>query len=169
DALDRSLKTQEDVETKLGAPFLGVMPHVDDAEPGRLDMFVADNPQSPAAECARLIRTNLLFAGLSKPLRRLLVTSPAALEGKTVTTISLGVVMAQAASKVLLIDSDLRRPRLKLALGMTDEIGLTNVLLGTMSLDKAILPTGIPNLYVLLSGPIPPNPADLVDGARYRE
>jgi capsular exopolysaccharide synthesis family protein len=169
DALDRSLKTQEDVETKLGVPFLGVMPHVDNAEPGRLDMYVADHPQSPAAECARLIRTNLLFAGLSRPLRRLLVTSPTALEGKTMTTISLGVVMAQAGSKVLLIDSDLRRPRLKTALGMTNEIGLTNVLLGTETLEKAILPTGIPNLFVLLSGPVPPNPADLVDGARYRE
>jgi capsular exopolysaccharide synthesis family protein len=169
DALDRTLKTQEDVEAKLAVPFLGVMPHVADASDGRLDLFVADNPQSAAAECCRLIRTNLLFVGLSRPLKRLLITSPVAREGKTMTTISLGVVMAQAGNKVLLIDSDLRRPRLKTALGMNGEIGLTNVLLGTLTLEEAIQPTGIPNLFVLLSGPVPPNPAELVDGPRYRE
>ncbi len=169
DTLDRSLKTQEDVESKLAVPFLGVMPHVSDAGAGRTDLTVADNPQSPAAECCRLVRTNLLFAALSRPLRRLLITSPVAREGKTMTTISLGVVMAQAGSKVLLIDSDLRRPRLKAALQMEGDVGLTNVLLGTVTLDEAIRPTAIPNLFVLLSGPVPPNPAELVDGPRYRE
>jgi polysaccharide biosynthesis transport protein len=169
DALDRTLKTQEDVEAKLGIPFLGVMPHIADPAEGKLDLYVAENPQSAAAECCRLIRTNLLFAGLSRPLKRLLITSPVAREGKTMTTISLGVVMAQAGNKVLLVDSDLRRPRLKAALGMDAEVGLTNVLLGSVSLEKAILPTGIPNLFVLLSGPVPPNPAELVDGPRYRE
>jgi capsular exopolysaccharide synthesis family protein len=169
DTLDRSLKSQEDVENKLAVPFLGVMPHVGDTTDGRLDLTVADNPQSPMAECCRLVRTNLLFAALSRPLRRLLITSPVAREGKTMTSISLGVVMAQAGSRVLLIDSDLRRPRLKTALQMDGDVGLTSVLLGTVSLDDAIRTTNIPNLFVLLSGPVPPNPAELVDGPRYRE
>ena len=167
DSLDRSLKTQEDVETKLGVPFLGLIPSMKTDRVG--DMFVADNPQSAVAECCRLIRTNLMFVSVSKPLRRLLVTSSVAREGKTVTTVNLGVVLAQGGNKVLIIDSDLRRPRLKAALGMTDEVGLTNVLLGNVPLDEAIRPTRVPNLFVLLSGPVPPNPAELVDGPRFRE
>jgi polysaccharide biosynthesis transport protein len=170
DALDRTLKTQEDVESKLAVPFLGAVPHVPSSEaPGRFDLHVADNPQSAAAECCRLIRTNLLFAGVSRPLKRLLITSPLAREGKTMTSISLAAVFAQAGQKVLLIDSDLRRPRLKSALGMDAEVGLTNVLLETVQLEDAIQPTTIPNLFVLLSGPVPPNPAELVDGPRFRE
>jgi capsular exopolysaccharide synthesis family protein len=174
DALDRSLKTPEDVESKLSVPFLGVVPHVEVGE-GRMDLYVAENPQSPASECCRLIRTNLLFAGLSRPLKRILVTSPVAREGKTTLSISLAVVMAQAGNKVLLIDSDLRRPRLKAALesigaeGKLGDVGLTSALLGTVPLDQAIQPTKVPNLFVLLSGPVPPNPAELVDGARFRE
>ena len=167
DALDRSLKTQEDVESKLGVPFLGLIPSMKGDRVG--DMFVADNPQSAVAECCRLIRTNLMFVSVSKPLRRILVTSSVAREGKTVTTVNLGVVLAQGGNKVLIIDSDLRRPRLKSALGMTDEVGLTNVLLGNVPLDEAIRPTKVPNLFVLLSGPVPPNPAELVDGPRFRE
>jgi capsular exopolysaccharide synthesis family protein len=168
DGLDRTLKTQEDVESKLGVPFLGVMPHVNLSGP-RGDLHVADNPQSAAAECCRLIRTNLLFTGLSKPMKRLLITSPVAREGKTMTSISLGAVFAQAGNKVLLIDSDLRRPRLKSALALDVEVGLTNVLLGTVKLEDAIVKTQVPNLFVLLSGPVPPNPAELVDGPRFRE
>lgn len=171
DGLDRTLKTQEDVESKLAVPFLGVMPHVSISGP-RGDLHVADNPQSAAAECCRLIRTNLLFTGLSKPMKRLLVTSPVAREGKTMTSISLGAVFAQAGNKVLLIDSDLRRPRLRSALGPAisdNDVGLTNVLLGSVALDDAIVKTTVPNLYVLLSGPVPPNPAELVDGPRFRE
>jgi capsular exopolysaccharide synthesis family protein len=164
DALDRTLKSQEDVEAKLGLPFLGVMPRVSGG-----DLEVADNPSSAAAECCRLVRTNLMFVGLARPLRRLLVTSPIAREGKTLTTVSLGVVMAQAGTRVLLIDSDLRRPRLKSALGLDGELGLTSVLLGAATLEQAIVPTRIPNLYALPSGPVPPNPAELVDGPRFRE
>lgn len=169
DALDRTLKSQEDVESKLALPFLGVVPHVPSPAAGRLDLHVAENPQSPAAECCRLIRTNLLFAGLSRPLKKLLVTSPVAREGKTMTSISLAAVFAQAGNKVLLIDSDLRRPRLKSALGLNVEVGLTSVLLGSVKLEDAIVPTAMPNLFVLLSGPVPPNPAELVDGPRFRE
>jgi capsular exopolysaccharide synthesis family protein len=173
DALDRTLKSQEDVEAKLALPFLGILPHVTGAS---AELHVAANPQSAAAECCRLLRTNLLFAGLSRPLKRLLVTSSIAREGKTLTTVSLGAVFAQSGNKVLLMDGDLRRPRLRSALfadgappGIDPELGLTSVLLGTVPLEQAIQPTGTPNLFVLLSGPVPPNPAELVDGPRFRQ
>jgi capsular exopolysaccharide synthesis family protein len=166
DALDRSLKSQEDVETRLGLPFLGLVPHVDAAARERV---VFEDPQSPAAEFLRLIRTNLMFAGLTRQLRRLVVTSPSAREGKTFTTVSLGIVMAQSGQKVLLIDGDLRRPQLAAALGVDGQLGLTNVLLGSTKLEDAIQPTGVPNLSVICSGPLPPNPAELVDGPKFRE
>lgn len=167
DALDRSVKTQDDVETKLKLPFLGLMPKVQGGN--RPELFVADNPSSPAAECCRVVRTNLLFAGLKRPLRKILVTSSLAREGKTLTTVSLGTVMAHAGNKVLLIDADLRSPRLRSALQIERDVGLTDVLLGNMSLEEAIQPTGIPNLFVLLSGGVPPNPAEVIEGQRFRE
>jgi len=174
DALDSSVKSQEDVEHKLGLPLLGLMPRVPrSGEPGPggavTRPIVIEDPTSPAAECCRVIRTNLLYAGLKQPLRRLLVTSSLAREGKTLMTVNLGAVLAQGQSKVLLIDSDLRSPRLHKALGMRSGIGLTDVLLGNATLDEAIQPTGIPNLSVLLSGGVPPNPADVIEGAAFRD
>jgi capsular exopolysaccharide synthesis family protein len=165
DALDRSVKTQDDVETRLGLPFLGIIPSLED---GQGDRIVAEKPHSPPAECCRLIRTNLTFAGLERPLRRVLITSPIAREGKTMTSVSLGTVLAQAGQKVLLVDCDLRRPRLRSALGIESDIGVTNVLIGALPLDEAIIPTNIPNLSILCSGPIPPNPAELVEGQHFR-
>ena len=164
DALDSSLKTQEDVEHKLGLPLLGVLPRIDGAASA---LFVADNPSSPAAECCRVIRTNLMYAGLTHPIARLLVTSSMAREGKTLTTVRLGVVLAQAGSRVQLIDSDLRSPRLKSALGIGNDVGLTDVLLGNVTLEQAIQPTRVKGLSVLLSGGIPPNPAEIIEGKQF--
>ena len=98
-----------------------------------------------------------------------MVTSSTAQEGKTLTVISLGTVMAQAGGPVLLIDADLRRPRLKTALGLKRDIGLTDVLLGNCTLAEAIQPTAIPNLFALVSGGVPPNPAEVIEGDRFRE
>jgi capsular exopolysaccharide synthesis family protein len=167
DALDRSIKSQEDVEGKLQLPFLGLLPRLSGGSRG--DLHAAENPQSPLAECCRVIRTNLLFSGLKQPLKHLLVTSSLAREGKTLTSISLATVMAQAGNRVLLIDADLRSPRLKSALGIERDVGLTDVLLGHLTLDEAIQPTGIPNLSVLLSGGVPPNPAEVIEGAGFRD
>ena len=166
DALDRSMKTPEDIESKLQLPFLGTFPRVAGDERARL---VADHPMSAAAECCRLIRTNLLFSGLARPLNRILVTSPVAREGKTTITLNLGIIMAQAGQKVLVIDGDLRKPSVRAALGISSTVGLTDVLLGTVRLEDAIQPTGIPNLTVLCAGHSPPNPAELVDGPGFRQ
>jgi capsular exopolysaccharide synthesis family protein len=168
DALDRTIKTQLDVETKLGQPFLGVVPRIP-GDPTAIARTVDEHPHSPAAECCRLIRTNLMFGGLSRPLRRILITSPVPREGKTLTSISLSIILAGAGQKVLVVDADLRRPRLSTALGITPEAGLTNVLLGSVPLDHAIVATGIANLSALCSGPVPPNPAELVSDSRFRD
>ena len=168
DALDRTVKKQSDIEVKLDLPFLGIVPHVIATNGDNLDRFVADNPQSAVAECMRLIRTNLQFADLARPLRRVLITSSNAREGKTFTAVNLGLVLGQAGQRVLIVDADLRRPRLRAALGLDTQLGLTSVLLGTATLDEAIQPTPYPNVFALLSGPVPPNPAELVDGPAFR-
>jgi capsular exopolysaccharide synthesis family protein len=169
DLFDRSIKTSEDVEAHVRVPLLGTMPRVANLQ-GRVELHVAENPNSAAAESCRLIRTNLAFAGSARPLKRLLITSPVAREGKTMVSVSIATVLAQAGGRVLLIDGDLRRPRVRQALGLpASEIGLTNVLVGQAKLEDAIRPTSIPNLLVLLSGPLPPNPAELVDTPAYRQ
>jgi len=166
DALDRSLKTQADIEERVGLPFLGILPHVGEL---RSDLVVAEEPQSPTAESCRLIRTSLQFTGMNRPLKRILITSAMPKEGKTLTSISLAVVMAQAGQRILLIDADLRRPRLSAAFKLDSKVGLTSVLLGAVTIDAAVQETSVPNLFVLAAGPVPPNPAELLQGPRFAE
>jgi capsular exopolysaccharide synthesis family protein len=117
------------------------------------------------AECARSIRTNLMFidsADKEHQLRRILLTSPSPAEGKSMTAIILGTTMAHAGSRTLVIDTDLRRPRLHKTFGVSSEEGVTSVLLGTCSLTDAIKKTEVVGLDVLPCGPMPPNPAELL-------
>jgi capsular exopolysaccharide synthesis family protein len=166
DALDRSIKTRVDVETKLGMPFLGMLPRLANL---KSDMVVAEEPTSQMAEQARLIRTNLMFAGINRQLKRLLFTSALPREGKTLSSVSIASALAQAGQRVLIVDADLRRPRLHSALKLDGTVGVTNVLLGSVPLDKAIVPTIVPNLSALFCGPVPPSPAELVEGNQFRE
>jgi capsular exopolysaccharide synthesis family protein len=172
DALDRSVKSQEDVEARLGLPFLGMMPRMSpsDGAPGKLpDLYVSQHPRSTVAEACRAVRTNVLFAGAEQRLKKILVTSSVAREGKTLSCVSLGTVLAQGGARTIIIDCDLRRPRVAKAFGMRDGIGVTNVLLGEVEIEDAVRTTDIPNLWIMTSGPIPPNPAELLDGSHFRD
>ncbi len=170
--LDNTFKSQEDVE-RLGLAFLGILPTI--AEEGkevvgpRGDLFVHTHPKSSVAECCRSIRTNLLFMSPDQPLRRLLVTSSGPQEGKTTTAISLAIAMAQSGSRVLIVDTDMRRPRLHRAFGTSNEVGLSSAVVGEAPIDTCIKSTEIPNLWVLPCGPIPPNPAELLHATRFQE
>ena len=170
DALDRSLKSQEDIAQHLHLPLLGMLPKFSPDNRGKYprDLYVAYHPRSTVAEACRAIRTNLLFAGTDKPLRTLLLTSSLAREGKTLSCISLGTVLAKAGARTLIIDCDLRRPRVARAFGMGGTQGLTSVLLGECSFAEAIRSTPVENLFVLPSGPIPPNPAELLNSHTFR-
>lgn len=165
-ALDRTIKKPEDIETALGLTLLGRLPKT--AGKALSDQYVKDHPRSPLAEAFRALRTSLLFFGADKPLRLILVTSSVAKEGKTLACASLGVTWAQTGAKTLLIDCDLRRPRLASAFGLRPEPGLTSVLALDADLETAVRPTEVPNLWVLPSGPIPPNPAELLEGEAFR-
>jgi capsular exopolysaccharide synthesis family protein len=164
EVLDRTLKTLEDVEKMLGLPCLGALPHLD--RTARVTWSIAESPTSTAAERCRLIRRNLLLADHPYPLRRILVTGAQPKEGKTLTSISLAMSMAQSGLRVLLVDCDLRRPSLGSALAPGVPIGLTSVVCGGASLDETIRETAVPNLYLLPAGPLPTNPSALADSER---
>jgi len=122
-------------------------------------------PNSQAAEAYRSLRTSLQFVRQARPLRTLLVTSPAAAEGKTSTLANLGAVFAQAGERVLLVSCDLRRPRLGKFFGFGEQAGLTSVLLGEQTLEQALRPVpGYDCLWTLGAGAVPPNPAELLSG-----
>jgi capsular exopolysaccharide synthesis family protein len=126
-------------------------------------------PKSPAAEAYRSLRTSIQFAGLDHKCRTILVTSSSPGEGKSTTVANFGVVMAQTGSRVCLIDSDLRRPTLHRIFGLGNAKGLTTALLDGLPFAQIAQPTSIANLVVLTSGPVPPNPAELVGSNRMRE
>jgi len=161
ESLDTSITTREQVEEGLGLPFLGIIPRIEVAA-GKVEMVVADAPTSAAAECLRSIRTNLLFMSPEKSLRTILVTSSSPSEGKTTVAASLAVTMAGGGSRVLLIDADMRRPRVHKVFDIESRMGLSSLILGEGTLDKCVLETAIPNLFVLPCGAIPPNPAELL-------
>lgn len=182
--MDRSIKSVEDIERVVDAPVLGTIPRVAEdeleGETGERsirdrDLYVFANPSSPVAEHCRSIRTNILFSSASRPMKTLTISSPQKGEGKTTSTIYLGTIMAQSKQRVLLVDTDMRRPRLHYSLtkNKTMAQGLSNLLLPDVDidemLDQAVIETEIPNLFLLPCGPKPPNPAELLLTDRFKE
>jgi capsular exopolysaccharide synthesis family protein len=169
--IDNTVKTQEDVEGLLRLPFLGIIPSFrgDVGERIATDLFAHEHPKSSVTESCRVIRTNLLFAAPDKTLRRLLVTSAGPQEGKSTTVTNLGIVLAQGGKRVLILDSDLRRPRLHKVFDVpAGRPGLTTLIMGEATLDEVIFATAVPGLSVIPCGPIPPTPSELL-GSRHME
>lgn len=166
--LDSSVTSQLDVEERVGLTFLGFVPSI---PPGAVapDLHIHREPKSLIAECVRAIRTNLLFMSPDKPFRRMLVTSSGPQEGKSTTAINLGIAMAQSGNRVLLIDTDMRRPRLHKAFGVPNDVGVSSLVVGEGTLDAAIKSTEVPGLFIMPCGPIPPNPAELLHTQAFGE
>ena len=122
-------------------------------------------PRSPAAEAFRTLRTNVIFSGLDKPLSTLLVTSPAAEEGKSATLANLAVTMAQGGRTTILVDCDLRRPCLHELFGVPAAPGLSDAIVNKVDA-PALLPTPVEGLSLLPAGQLPPSPADLLGSRR---
>ncbi|WP_251034432.1 CpsD/CapB family tyrosine-protein kinase [Priestia megaterium] len=120
------------------------------------------NPKSSIAEQFRTVRTSIEFSSVDTDLRSVVVTSPSPGEGKSTITANLAVVFAQQGKRVLLIDSDLRKPTVHYTFHIENHIGLTNILTRQATLEKAVKTTRQENLWVLTSGPIPPNPSELL-------
>ena len=127
------------------------------------------DPKSPVAESYRSLRTAIQFASIENQVRTILVTSSIPQEGKSTTSTNLAIVIAQSGGRTLLVDCDLRRPIVHSIFGMGKEPGLVNALVGGVPIDEAVRETGIPNLSILSSGTIPPNPSELLGSRRMRD
>ncbi|ADQ45261.1 capsular exopolysaccharide family [Caldicellulosiruptor kronotskyensis 2002] len=125
------------------------------------------NPRSPITESYRMLRTNIQYSSLDKPIKTIVVTSTGPSEGKTVTCANLAVVMAQAGSKVLVIDADLRRPAIHKVFGVSNKVGLTNLLVENKNFEEIVQKDGVEGLDLITSGPIPPNPAELLGSKKF--
>ena len=126
------------------------------------NLITNQNPKSPISEQYRTIRTNIQFSAVDEDIRTIVVTSSGPGEGKSTTAANLAVVFAQQGKRVLLIDSDLRKPTVHYTFNFTNTFGLTNVLTRQSQLHDVVKETMEKNLYILTSGPIPPNPAELL-------
>ncbi len=173
--LDDTVRTPEDMEEHVGVPVLGFVPSMDNR--GGRDSFVhhgmvtALEPMSSVGEAYRSIRTSLFFASPEADTRAVVVTSGGPGDGKTTTATNLAIVIAQSGKRVLMLDADLRRPMVHEALGLSNEEGLSNVLVGNAELQDVVQRPRvegerIEGLEVVTSGPIPPNPAELLDSPR---
>jgi non-specific protein-tyrosine kinase len=132
------------------------------------DVITLTDPRSPIAEAYRSLRTNLSFVRPDEPLHTLLVTSPAPDADKAEVAANLAVVSAQAELRVILVDADLRRPAQHARFGLDNAQGLTNALVADLPDGPPLQPTALPGLFVLTSGPLPPNPAELLASRRMR-
>jgi capsular exopolysaccharide synthesis family protein len=132
------------------------------------DMISIKNPKSHGAEAFRTLRTNIQFSSLDEEIKTLVVTSTQPGEGKSTVISNLGITVAQSGKKVLLIDCDLRKPTVHKKLGLSNQEGLTTVLAKEKKLDEVLHTTNINNFFVLTSGPIPPNPAELLGSKKMK-
>jgi capsular exopolysaccharide synthesis family protein len=184
--VDRSIKTPDDVENELGVTFLGLLPEISTRGKGRNrtygrrrkrpetspegqppELMAHYDSSSGLAEAARAIRTNLMFMAPDRPFRRLLVTSAGPSEGKTMVACCVAVAMAQAGQKVLILDCDLRRPRLHRVFNISNDVGVTAALLDQANIDTFVSHTAVANLDVLPAGAHVPNPAELLQSASF--
>jgi capsular exopolysaccharide synthesis family protein len=168
-SFDDRLTSKNATEHAGGIPVLSMVPLV--TWPRQKPLVVSlIEPTSPAAESYRSLRTSLQFARQEQQLRSVVLTSPGVGEGKTATLANLGVVFAQAGERVLLVSCDLRRPRIGSFFGLEEHEGLTSVLLGQRTLEQTLLPVpDVDRLSLLPAGPVPPNPAELLNSTHAQE
>jgi capsular exopolysaccharide synthesis family protein len=160
--LDTSVKTIDDVERALQAPVLGVIPQ-------NIGNIMEDGPETPHAEAYRVLRTNILFSRKNESWNTISVLSGGAGEGKTTTLFNLAVIFAQNGQRVLVVDSDLRRPAIHKMLHLPNNIGLTDFLLKQRTLDEIIQKTKLPTLDFIPSGKLPSSSMSILGSAQMKE
>jgi capsular exopolysaccharide synthesis family protein len=166
---DDTIKTPEDITAKLKAPFLGMIPKVQAgvAQPGT-SLVLTSRTTHEFGEAYRSLRTALAFSHSNEGGKVVLVTSSQPLEGKTTTACNIAIALALGGERVLLIDADLRRPNVAKTLGIETGAGLSNLLTAQTSPKDAVRTTDTENLWVMTSGPVPPNPSELLASDRMR-
>jgi capsular exopolysaccharide synthesis family protein len=188
--LDRTVKTPEELEKILQLPLLGVIPDVSEksksyglsgyygyrkrsrptpSDPIRqIELLPALHPRQAVSEAYRSLRTALLLSS-AEELKLISITSADSGEGKTATAANLGTVLAQLGKRVLLVDGDLRKPRMFKVFQVSNRAGLVNFLTGNVPPEDLVLPTGVDNLFLCPAGPHPPNPSELLASDRMKE
>jgi len=160
--LDTSVKTIDDVERTFQAPVLGVIPQ-------NIGYLVDEGSESKHAEAYRVLRTNLLFSRKEETFNTIVVVSAGAGEGKSTTTINLATVFAQAGNRVLIVDSDLRRPTLHKLFKVANNLGLTNYLLKQNTIAEIVQTTSVPNLDFMASGKLPNSSMGILGSAQMKQ
>jgi capsular exopolysaccharide synthesis family protein len=163
--LDNRIKSPQELRAHLGLPFLGMVPKVDASSGALLHTGVP----AAFAEAIRAVRTNVLFSSAAEGARTIVVTSAGPGEGKSLFSSNLSISLAQAGQRVLHVDADMRRPRVHEIFEVTQEPGLSNLLVGDCKPSEAVRKTSVTNLCILPAGMIPPNPAELLGSRRCLE
>jgi succinoglycan biosynthesis transport protein ExoP len=158
-ALDRSVTSTEHLRQATDAPSLGTVAY--DGDVPKRPLTVHEDPQSPRSEAFRALRTNLRFVDVDNPRSVIVVTSSVAGEGKTNTLANLGIALASAGHKVVVVEADLRRPKLSETLGLDNAVGVTSVLSGQLQIEQ-VIQRGPGGVDLLSSGPLPPNPSEIL-------
>jgi capsular exopolysaccharide synthesis family protein len=168
--LDNTVKTPEDVEQLIRLPSFGMVPEISNHRKRQLErgasfpveLITYGQPKSMLSEAYRNIRTSILLSFSGRPPRRIAITSANPAEGKTTTAINTAIALSQTGASVILVDTDLRKPRIHKIFDTDNGVGLSNFLSGNATIEAIIKETEIPNLSYIPSGPIPPNPSELI-------
>jgi succinoglycan biosynthesis transport protein ExoP len=169
--LDNTIKTPDDLKRYLGLSFLGPVPHLDLTETQGLpcpEMIALHKPKSHISEAYKGLRTSVLFSFPDHSPKTLLITSSSPSEGKTITSVNLAITMAQAGSRVVMIDCDMRKPRLHRLLNMKNEKGISNLLVGHCQLEDVLQAGPVDNLKIITCGHCPPNPSELLVSSKLK-
>ncbi|MDV6260036.1 polysaccharide biosynthesis tyrosine autokinase [Rhodococcoides yunnanense] len=161
DRLDNTIKGRREIEAISGKPLVGTIPF-DKERKTHPAVDFQDLGQSSSAEAFRELRTNLQFLEVDHPPRVIVVTSAIPSEGKTTTAVNLAISLAEAGHHVVLVEGDLRRPRISKYMGLIGSVGLSTVLAGQANVNEVLQPTKYEGLQALASGPLPPNPSELL-------
>jgi tyrosine-protein kinase Etk/Wzc len=174
--LDDTVKSPDEARERFDLTVLGTIPRIKEAGASRRAIEVAGqrlvthfDPRSPVGEAYRSLRTNLAFARAHEPLKTILLSSPGPADGKSTTVANLAITFAQQGQRTLLVDADLRRAVLDKLFTVPREPGLTDVLVGRAPLAEVVNATVIDNLFVMGSGPFPPNPSELLGSQAMRD
>ncbi len=175
--LDNTVKTPEDVEQLIRLPSFGMVPEISTGRRRRLEkgasypveLITYGHPKSMLSEAYRSIRTSILLSFSEKPPKKIAITSPNPTEGKTTTVINTAIALSQTGAQVLIIDADLRKPRLHKIFNHENGVGLSNFLSGHGDLESVVKKSEVPNLFYIPSGPIPPNPSELLGSNLFKK